>query len=84
MDMWQYIRREFKFDMSKREYQLQSLSRRFIGDGKEGVDFKEITPLFHDGPGGRAKLAMYCLKVCEPNSCATRMEIKVPLRAPTG
>ena len=63
MDMWQYIRREFKFDVSMKEYQLESLSGRFLGDGKEGLSFREITPLFHSGPDGRAKLALYCLKV---------------------
>ncbi|ACV86607.1 DNA-dependent DNA polymerase, partial [Phocid gammaherpesvirus 2] len=54
-----------KDKLSLSNYKLNTVAQQCIGGQKEDVSYKEIPYLFREGPKGRAKLGIYCVKDSE-------------------
>jgi DNA polymerase delta subunit 1 len=64
LDVLQFMQREHKL----RSYTLNSVCAQFLGEQKEDVHHSVITELQNGTPESRRRLAVYCLKVCDPIS----------------
>ncbi|AMA67369.1 DNA polymerase catalytic subunit [Vespertilionid gammaherpesvirus 1] len=51
-----------KDKLSLSNYKLNTVAKECVGEQKEDVSYKEIPSLFREGPKGRAKLGLYCVK----------------------
>ncbi|UTM04238.1 DNA polymerase catalytic subunit [Equid gammaherpesvirus 2] len=58
IDMYQVCRDK----LSLSNYKLDTVAGECVGAKKEDVSYKEIPHLFRQGPGGRARLGLYCVK----------------------
>lgn len=65
LDLLQYMQREHKL----RSYSLNAVCAQFLGEQKEDVHHSVITELQNGSPESRRRLAVYCLKVCDPFRC---------------
>nr|AFM85236.1 DNA polymerase [Myotis ricketti herpesvirus 2] len=58
IDMYQVC----KDKLSLSNYKLNTVAKECVGEQKEDVSYRDIPHLFRDGPGGRSKLGLYCVK----------------------
>lgn len=63
MDTQEFAMRNSLKGGSDGPYRLDSLSKKYLGQNKEDINFKEIRPLQEGTSSDRRKLAVYCLKV---------------------